>query len=229
MTETITYDKNINTRIKATCSKCGKGINHTILKSVNVDGQEEVDIHNIFFWNAAHQIIRCEGCETISFRSLTSDSEDSDFCTDENGQTIQHDIEREELYPFRNPRNVKSPHYMMLLPIGLYEVYQETIRAMNANLPILTAIGIGAVIETVAKGAKAQGRNLEKKIDNLVVLGVLTSQGAVILHKLRDLRNEAAHEVKRHKQEDLNTALDVIENMFDAVYVLPARVRKISK
>jgi hypothetical protein len=62
---------------------------------------------------------------------------------------------------------------------------------------------------------------LEAKIDSLVNLGVLTSEGAIILHKVRTLGNNAAHEVKPHTSEQLNLALDVAEHLLKGVYILP--------
>jgi len=221
MTETTTYDKDINTRIKTTCSQCGKNINHLVLKSVCLECSDE---H--YGSSTSYQIIKCEGCDKISFRSVSSNSEDYLPCCDENGQDFMAYIEYEELYPYRNLRNDRSS-YFTNLPPALYKIYQETMKALNSNLPVLTGIGIRAIIEAVVKAASAQGNNLEQKIDGLVALSILTPKGAKALHKLRMLGNNAAHEVKAHKQEELILAMDIIENMLDAVYVLPQKVSNV--
>jgi hypothetical protein len=62
-----------------------------------------------------------------------------------------------------------------------------------------------------------------EQIDDLTKQGVLTTDGAAILHKLRTLGNTAAHEVKPHTQKQLGLALDVVEHLLMGVYVLPAR------
>ncbi|MGH8646600.1 MAG: DUF4145 domain-containing protein, partial [Gammaproteobacteria bacterium] len=84
------------------------------------------------------------------------------------------------------------------LPKQLERVYTETINGLNRGQPVLCGIGVRAIVETVVKDQRAKGPNLSKQIDNLVTAGVLTKEGAQILHKLRVLGNKAAHDVKAH-------------------------------
>jgi hypothetical protein len=108
-------------------------------------------------------------------------------------------------------------------------IYEETIKAMNNDQAVLTGIGIRALIETVCRDKAAAGANLLKKIDSLVKLGVLSPEGAAILHKVRTLGNQAAHEVKPHKPEQLALAMDVVENTLQSVYILPHHAKNTFK
>ena len=110
-----------------------------------------------------------------------------------------------------------------LLPTALRRIYAETVSAFNASQPVLTGIGIRAIVETVCKDKEAIGRDLKKKIDDLVKKQVLTTRDADILHGLRTLGNKAAHEVKPHEDSQLELALEVIDHILDGVYILPAR------
>ena len=112
-----------------------------------------------------------------------------------------------------------------MLPANVRRIYEETIGAMNNDQSVLAGIGIRALIETVCNDRKANGKNLMKRIDDLVKLGVLTAEGAAVLHKLRTLGNSAAHEVKPHTQAQLGLALDVVEHLLNGVYVLPAHAK----
>jgi len=85
---------------------------------------------------------------------------------------------------------------------------------------VLSGIGIRALIETISKERNASGKDLMEKINDLVVQGVLTKDGADIFHKLRVLGNKAAHEVKPHSRDQLNLALDVVEHLLQGVYIL---------
>lgn len=51
--------------------------------------------------------------------------------------------------------------------------------------------------------------------------------GLTLLHKLRVLGNEAAHEVKAHNSMQLELAMQIIEHMLDGTYVIPARVKSV--
>ena len=81
----------------------------------------------------------------------------------------------------------------------------------------------------MCKDRGAKGRNLERRLDNLVEQGVLTKADAQILHSLRIMGNDAAHEVKPHKVQDLTLAMDVIENALQSIYILPERAAKLPK
>lgn len=108
-------------------------------------------------------------------------------------------------------------------------IYLETIKALNSSQSILTGIGIRAIIETICKDKNANGGDLLNKIDDLVTQGVLTKEGAAILHKLRILGNKAAHEVRPHDDVQLGLALDVIDHLLLGVYVLPHHASKTFK
>lgn len=79
-------------------------------------------------------------------------------------------------------------------------------------------------METVCHEKSAQGSNLVKKIDDLMAKSVLTPVGAQILHKIRTLGNDAAHEVKPHSERQLGVAMHVIEHLLTDVYILPKQV-----
>ena len=97
---------------------------------------------------------------------------------------------------------------------------------MNGNNPVLTGIGLRAIIETVCKDQAATGKSLYDQINSLVEQSVLTKDGAEILHKLRVLGNNAAHEVKPHSNVQLGLAFDVVEHLLQGVYILPYHAKR---
>lgn len=216
----VTLDKYVGQKVKVACKKCARDTNHLVLKSVEESGSEPMEPDIDFYWSTTYQIIQCQGCDTISFRSLSSNSEDF-------GPTGEV-FEQEALYPSRTEgREVISDAH--ILPSELERIYQETVNVLNGNQPVLSGIGIRAIIETVSKEKNATGKDLCEKINNLVATGVLTKDGADILHKLRVLGNKAAHEVKAHSSTELNLAMDVVEHLLQAVYILPFHAKRMFK
>jgi hypothetical protein len=122
------------------------------------------------------------------------------------------------LYPVRTNGREPLAH---LLPMKVQRIYTESLRALNNEQPVLAGIGIRALVETICKDKAASGNNLEQRINALVMLGVLTPHGRDILHKIRTLGNQAAHEVKPHRPEQLELAIDVCEHILQGVYVYP--------
>lgn len=207
--------------IEVPCSNCSTRTNHIVLQSAEVSGHEDFGHNTWFAWDDKYQIIQCRGCNTISFRHLHTNSEDYyQVGPDEWEQGIQ-----EKLYPNRveGRKKLEDTHF---LPIKVRAIYGETHNALCDGLPVLVGIGLRAIIETVCKEKEADGKNLNEKIDSLVAKGMLTEDGAQILHKLRTLGNRAIHEVKPHSQDQLSLAMDVVEHLLEGAYIFLAKANR---
>jgi hypothetical protein len=214
-------NKTAGNMLDVPCGECKRKTKHKVLASSELEGEEwSGDNYSVGYW-VNHQIIQCQGCETTSFRMSSSDTGDYEFVDD---QTVEYN-ESVELFPSRSVGRAPTKD-MHLLPVNVQRIYEETVKAMNNDQPVLAGIGIRALVETVCKDKQAHGKNLVQKIGSLVTLGVLTQDGATILHKIRTLGNNAAHEVKPHKPEQLGLALDVCEHLLQGVYLLPHHASK---
>ncbi len=195
------------------CVSCANDTKHKVLLSADYRGSAtEME----FDWCETYQVLECLGCESLSFRKVTSNSEDVDQVGDNEWEVN----EKVELFPpcIGNRKNLPNTH---LLPVNVKRIYDEVKLALSSSQPVLGGIGIRALIETVCKEKNSVGANLENKIDNLSAKGFLTAEGAEILHGLRFLGNDAAHEGKPHSEKTLIVAFDVIENLLTNVYILP--------
>jgi hypothetical protein len=201
------------------CTKCSGKTSHVILATVKVNGSEG-DGHYSFDWNTKHQLIQCLGCKSISYRSISTNSEDYDH--ESNGDIFY--IESEKLYPHRITGVKGLGDDANYLPPNVRRIYEETLTALSVNAPLLSAIGLRALVETVCKEKNAVGGDLFKKIDSLVESRVLTPMGATILHKIRTIGNAAAHEVKPHSERQLSLAIDIVEHLLKDVFILPKQL-----
>lgn len=204
------------------CGTCGEiTCHHALTLVATSDSSPDGDIQ---VWSD-HMIVQCGGCRTVSFCVQSSCSEDIVF----NPQTEQEELAiTHRVYPTRIAGKGDLEHGY-LLPHVIYKVYEETRTALANDQPVLAGIGIRAIIETVCKDRSAAGKNLMEKIDDLAKKGDVTPDGAKILHSLRFMGNEAAHEVKAHAQADLLTALDVAEYVLKGVYILPKLATNLPK
>ena len=203
------------------CGVCKRNTNHLVLASADIFGSEDDGNGHDFSWGVNHQVIQCQGCDTISFRKSSHNSEDYIQIGPDEWETDEF----VELFPNRNEGRgpIKD---VELLPTDVERIYSETLKAINGDQPVPSGIGVRALIETISKERNANGKDLMEKINDLVVQGVLTKDGADIFHKLRVLGNKAAHEVKPHSQDQLNLALDVVEHLLQGVYVLPHHAKR---
>ncbi len=216
--------KQINEIIDAPCGVCKRSTKHKILADIELTGREETDDALLYGWDNEYQIIQCQGCETVMFRQTHTNSEDMEHYDGPDGWEAEY-VKFEDYYP--NPEKSRTglsdDH---LLPEKLQRIYTETLNALNGNNPVLTGIGLRAIIETVCKDQAATGKTLYAQINSLVDQSVLTKEGAEILHKLRVLGNDAAHEVKPHSNVQLGLAFDVVEHLLQGVYILPYHAKR---
>lgn len=214
MKETVTHNKKQGEEHELPCLYCHVETKHSVLQSVDVDGE---DPRWEYYSTDSYQIVQCKGCESISFRKVHTDSENIDYDEEANDTYYPETV---ELYPSRiaGRRKLQDVHF---LPLTVQRIYGETYQALVNKQPILAGIGIRALVEAVCNEESASGRDLEKRIDDLVAKGILTQAGADVLHGTRLMGNKAAHEVKPHTDTELKVAMDVVENLLTNVYLLP--------
>lgn len=207
---------------KLPCRICDVKTNHVALKSIeNLWSEDRDEIRG----RDRFEIVKCQGCDQISFRSTSSHSEDF-FIDNETGELIYPD--NEQLYPSRmeGRKHLNDVHY---LPFEIRSVYSETHGALCSRLKILAGTGIRAIIESICNEENAQGSTLEKKIDDLSVKSILTKQEAETLHRTRILGNRTVHEIIAPTDEELDVAMDIVENLIKTVYIIPKKAQKLKK
>lgn len=210
--------------VRVQCRECGRETNHTVCASAEFESEYSERDFSITSWDE-YQVIECKGCQTVSFRHRSRDTEDTDHDPDTEEEFL---VESVKLYP-EHASGRDAMRNAELLPSPVQRIYQETLSALNGGMRVLAGIGIRALVETMCKDRDAGGRDLEKRIDDLVAQGAVARGGADILHGLRIMGNQAAHEVRPHTAEDLNVALDVIEHALLGIYVLPRQAARLPR
>lgn len=201
------------------CGECSRSTVHEIL--TDVASKDETPDGDIQVWES-YLIVQCRGCLTLSFCKESRCSEDWD------PQNDNELLVRRDLFPGRIAgRPPLRDAY--LLPWELQKIYEEARSALMQGLPVLTGIGIRAIVETVCNERGATDANLFQKINSLVTLNQITQQEAMVLHDLRFMGNEAAHKVKAHSSDELNLAFDVVEHLLNTVYLLAEQTKRLPK
>jgi hypothetical protein len=216
--ESVSENATKGQRVKLPCGRCAANTFHIVQVSIDVEG----DAYQLEYWEH-YQIVQCQGCDRYSFRLLERNSEDTEVDPETGAIEL---VDNVTLFP---PRIAGRPPLRNLsgVPLKVRVIYRETHKALLGKQPILAGVGIRALIEAVCREKNAKGGNLQKRIASLVDLGVLTRDGADILHALRDLGNSAAHEVEAQPEANLLVAFDVVEYLLNAVYIIPKKAAKL--
>ena len=202
-------------QVKIYCGKCRNNTNHKIRAEYNFSSDPEDDYH----YGVDHYFGQCAGCDSICYGIASWSQDDWDPVS---GELLYH----WQTYP--RSKDERSPiDGFESLPHKIRVMYQEVIDAINAQLNILAAIGLRAVIEAICVDKGVTGTNLAKLIDGLAKGGILSQNQADILHSHRFMGNAAAHEIQAANPVELVAALEISETVLRTIYVLPELSKKI--
>lgn len=194
--------------LKCLCIVCMVKTNHTVLHDLPIITRQPFD-------SVTMQIVECAGCETKSFR-LVSTSPLNGFKEDGSGF-----LEKEFLFPARNM--LRRPIDIYWLPVDLRHVYLEVLNALQNQIYILSAAGIRAVVEGICIHKKSPRHTLYDNITWLKEQGIITVEQAEALHAQRILGNEAVHRLAKPTEAEFHAALDIVEAVLTSIYILPKR------
>lgn len=221
MTSKIKYElsESPDLTVKMPCLRCDGRTTHSIVSLYKRSGQ---DGSFDFFWTDTYEVVQCKGCDEISFRKTSSNSEDLEPVSETDWEYVVH----EDFYPPRTEGLKGLGDEVHYLPYKILSIYRETLKALTSGSPILAGIGLRALLEAICKDNEAEGANLFKQIDDLVVKKLLTPKRADVLHKIRALGNKAAHEISPNTEKQLGLAMSIVEHLLQEVYILPEQAAR---
>jgi len=218
-------------QLKVFCNNCRRTTKHSVLKSEErTVNDESVQVSFYDCW----QIIKCLGCEAVTFRHL---SENSDDCDPDTG--IPYESIR--FYPIRGNQIIQKKNYSHAPPI-VRSIYWETLDAYNHGLNLLCAAGLRSIIESICmhenifdgpvESKNKSGiiktlrkKNLEGKINGLEEKKIITNSQSAILHEHRYLGNESLHALDIPQKHILKIAIEIIENVLDMLFEIGPKAR----
>lgn len=189
------------------CNSCKRKTYHTVEGEHNEESKADYNQYKL-----SHRIVKCKGCNTVSFRQEYHDFEQA--WKDEMGEW-DYPLEV-EIYPRATKENISKAH----LPDLVDEIYTEACAAYSQKSLILAGIGLRATIEAICNDQSIGGKELSTRINNLVSKGLISKKDSLRLHSIRFLGNDAAHEIAKPSEKSLRAALTIVEHLLTTVYIL---------
>lgn len=199
-----------NENPRSWCNTCRGQTNHVVLEKQSRSSEPGEDIQ----WISVYEMLSCRGCDSISFRIRSSDSETIE--QDENGQL--HHPESVQYYPPAISR--EQPLWSPELPFEIYNLMTEIYAALHANSRTLAAMGIRAIIERVIILELKRDVRFEEGMKELVKASFMTETQRSILGAALELGHAVNHRGHFASPQQVNTAMDIVENMLQNHYVL---------
>lgn len=195
-------------RVWSKCKECKRNTNHTVLADHRFDTNPDSYRSTTFY-----QIVKCDGCDNISYRTINHDVEGGYQCQYE-GWVVPNTV---EIYPKMELENKFS---RLRLPTDIDAIFSETLSAFNEGANTLTGVGLRATIEAICNDKGITGKNLQIRINRLAAAGLISKDDAKRLHAIRFLGNDAAHRLERPKDKSIAVAKAVIEHLITTIYIL---------
>lgn len=225
---------------KVYCDRCKRRTNHGILKH----HREEENHPDDLCWQEDYYISICLGCDNVNFVSVYHDQ--SMVIYDPYEEEYEH-FEDIKVYPPEPTKdieifNVHKERSFKNLPEIIKVLYKEVVKSYNANLYLLSAIGLRMIVEGICKdlgiedgyivdentggkkkdknGKEIRSKKLVGQINGMIEKGVIVQVQSRILHQIRELGNQTAHELKKPKDRTISSGIEIIESILHIIYEL---------
>lgn len=154
-------------------------------------------------------VLICRGCEDVSFRLVKHPFE---FQAEGDGP--------EELVLPDWKHKLRERKYFWRLPKHIEELYRETVSAHDANLTLLSTVGVrGGLIEAIVAD-KISPQNYKDRLDSKIdsLLAHFPETVIETLHEFRKMGNKAVHKLEAPESLNIHHALYVIEGIMEFFY-----------
>ena len=199
-------------KLKNYCRTCNRETNHDVI-GIN----SEVGNPDEYNYKLEHSIVKCCGCEAVSFRKAFHDYENV-FQIDEDEWDYDITV---DIYP----KKTKSHIDVSNAPEVVRSIYNETCNAFSDGSHTLAGIGFRATIEAICNDQEIVGKELYTRINNLATKGLISKKDSIRLHSIRFLGNDAAHDIKKPTLKNLEAALTIIEHLLTTIYLIDSETK----
>jgi len=206
---------------KAHCNTCGGERNHELLNSIEKKWSEDVGADYAISGGDKYMVLECRGCESIKVRHESWFSEE----TDENGRPIV----TERYYP----SSVFRPHPRWLWSLDrswhVTKLLNEIYQALQNDAPSLAAMGVRAVIEAIMVDKVGDQGSFVANLKEFQNKGYISSFQLGILEVVLEIGHASIHRGFIPELDQLEVALDTLENLIHSLYLLEHRAKHHAK
>lgn len=186
---------------KIECNECHGLRWHVLRASHAVEGGWEI-LGKFMPWTDCFEIFQCQGCDTVQVRRSFYFGKEPEL----------------SYFPARISRH--QPQWLPELPDELRSLLYEVYEALHADSRRLALMGIRAVLDVVILEKVGDVGSFPEKLAALESGGVVGKQQREFLAAVLDAGSAAAHRGHAASARELESAMDIVENLLQAVYSL---------
>jgi hypothetical protein len=191
---------------KTHCNTCGHLTKHELLKADREEGStEEFECADV------SQMLKCCGCGEVVLRRIHYFSEDPE-------PNIEY---------FPPPISRRLPTWYYKLPNRSMSLLKEVYKALQADSPRLAMMGARALLDRVIVDKVGDKGSFRNGLDALEKAGFVSSRNRSFLVAAFDAGSAAAHRGHLASREEISAAMDIVENLLQAVYALESLAKQL--
>jgi hypothetical protein len=211
--------------IKSHCNACGRETNHHVLHEERTQGREAYADDAHMDWWAHYRMLRCAGCDTISMRI---DSSNSEVYGDDGCPEI-----RTQHYPPRifrpKPMSLSDPAFFLNCPFEVQELLQELYVCLHNDCVRAAAMAARALLEHVFVDTCGDQGTFKKNVEAFQNAGHLSDTQRQLLETALNAGHAAIHRSFKPSKDDLVTVVSMVESLVELLYVQKHRVEQLRK
>lgn len=212
-------------RIKCDCNSCHSDTIHDILYEKEDSGREDIDEQFSIDWGTTWQVIQCRGCESISMRRDSWNSEN----IDEHGHA---EIATTYFPPrtFRElPRWIKEDIFSDACPPTIDGLVKELYVCLQNDCRASSAMLARAIFEHMMIDKIGDQKSFTKNLDAFEQAGFVGKKQRAVLASMLEAGHASIHRAFIPKRNDMVTVVDILEGIMEVVYVQSPKAEELKK
>ncbi|MBY0313056.1 MAG: DUF4145 domain-containing protein [Phycisphaerales bacterium] len=199
--------------VKAHCNKCFQETNHDLLHRDVIKGNEYYDGSYELQWSDTNEMIRCRGCDSVRLRNTY-------WFSEWDGAKVTY-------YPPSSSR--RPPTWLDDVPEDEKTLLEEVYAALHADSLRLALMGARAACESLIIDKVGDQGDFKRGLDALCEKRWINDEERVFLQQAIDAGSAAIHRGFKGSHEDVTHVLDIVESLYQRVYVLPKATAELGK
>ncbi len=205
----------VNEEVTSPCNSCGHPTNHLVVavrhfeawfEQAELEGGAPPDVEY------EYAMLECGGCQSISLRV---------------DELLDGALFSTTFYPPRVQR--MKPAWSKDLPIPLQSLLTEIYAALAVDSRKLAVMGARTILDIVTTQKVGRLTTFESRLKALEAKGFIGKANCEILEAVLEARSAAAQRVYAPTSDIVNEVMDIIENLLQAVYILPKSLKKMKR
>lgn len=212
-------------KFKAECNHCYSTTLHDILFEKKDHWTDEIDDQFSIDWGVTWQVIQCRGCESISMRRDSWDSEDTD---DEGRPNVSTAYFPPRI--FRElPAWITDDLFSHTCPAEVEQLMKELYVALQNDCRAAATMLMRAIFEHMTIAKVGDHGSFTKNLIKFEEQGFIAKRQREVIESMIEAGHASIHRAFIPKKTDIVTLTDILEGILEVVYVQSPKAEELKK